>query len=127
MSDFVENLKKGAEKAFDGAENVTKAAIKKTSETVSTMKLNYSIRDIEKNIDGLYKELGRMLYNEFLQNAGFEGEYSEKCGKISECYDEISVLKAKVAEISSKQICPECGEYNDAGARFCSSCGKEFE
>lgn len=124
--DFVENLKKGAEKAFDSAENVTKAAIKKTSESVNTLKLKYAIKDIENNMDSVYKELGKMLYNEYENGAEFEGEYKEKCEKIEGFLSEIDVLRAKIAEISNKQICPNCGKSNEIDAKFCSSCGEEM-
>ncbi len=124
--DFVENLKKGAEKAFDSAENVTKAAIKKTSESVNTLKLKYAIKDIENNMDSVYKELGKMLYNEYENGAEFEGEYKEKCEKIEGFLSEIDVLRAKIAEISNKQICPNCGKSNEIDAKFCSGCGEEM-
>lgn len=124
--DFVENLKKGAEKALDSAETVTKAAIKKTSESVSTIKLKYAIKDIENNMDILYKDLGKMLYNEYKDGAEFEGEYGEKCEKIESYLSEIDVLRAKIAEISNKQICPHCGKSNEMGAKFCSECGEQM-
>lgn len=124
--DFVENLKKGAEKAFDSAETVTKAAIKKTSESVNTLKLKYAIKDIENNMDSVYKELGKMLYNEYENGAEFEGEYKEKCEKIKGFLSEIDVLRAKIAEISNKQICPNCGKSNEIDAKFCSGCGEEM-
>lgn len=127
MADFVENLKKSAEKAFDSAETVTKAAIKKTSESVNVLKLKYSVRDIESDIKDIYTELGKMLYGEFCDGAEFTGEYREKCEKISEHYEEINILKTKIAEMTNKQICPKCGKYNDSDSRFCSSCGLEFE
>ena len=40
MSDFIETLKKNTEKVIDTTENLTKATIKKTSESVNTLKLN---------------------------------------------------------------------------------------
>ncbi len=127
MSDFVENLKKGAEKALDNAEVVTKAAIKKTSESINTLKLRYSVKDIEDNISSLYHELGKMLYEEYSQGVELEGEYKEKCDKITDHYSEITILKTKIAELSNKRICPRCDKYTDQEARFCSFCGHSFD
>lgn len=126
MQEFVENLKKGAEKALDSAEVVTKKAIKKTSESVNIVKLKIAVKDIEGNIDNVYSELGKMLYSEYKNGAEFEGEYKEMCEKIASHLDEIAILKTKIAEISNKQICPECGKYTDLGAKYCSACGYEF-
>lgn len=126
MADFVENLKKGAGKALDNAENITKAAFKKTSESVNTLKLKYSLRDIESDINALFSKLGEMLYCEFSDGAEFNGEYLEICEKIAGYYEEIAVLKAKIAELSGKCVCPACGGFVDADARFCPSCGKEL-
>ena len=124
--DLVENLKKGAEKALDSAETVTKAAIKKTSESVNTIKVKYAIKDIENNMNNVYKDLGKMLYNEYEEGAEFEGEYKEKCEKIEGFLSEIDVLRAKIAEISNKQICPNCGKSNEMSAKFCSECGEQM-
>ena len=126
MQEFVETLKKGAEKAIDSAEIVTKKAIKKTSESVNIVKLKIAAKDIEGNIENIYSELGKMLYNEYKEGAEFEGEYKEMCEKISAHLEEITILKTKIAEISNKQICPVCEKYTDEGARYCSACGHEF-
>lgn len=126
MSDFVENLKKGAEKVLDSAESVTKATIRKTSESVNTLKLKYAIKDIEADIQALYAELGKMLYKEYSEGSEFNGEYGEKCEKINEHFEEIDILRTKIAELSNKQLCPECGKYNEQDAKYCSSCAHEF-
>ena len=45
MSDFIEILKKNTEKVIDTTESLTKTTIKKTSESVNTLKLNYSVKN----------------------------------------------------------------------------------
>ena len=126
MSDFVENLKKGTEKVIDSAGTVTKAAIKKTSESVNTLKLKYSIKDIESHISSIYKEIGKMIYEEYNNGAEFDGQYKELCDKINGYYEEIDILKTTIAEINNKQLCPQCGKYLETDAKFCSACGHEF-
>ncbi len=126
MQDFVENLKKTAEKAIDSAESATKKAIKKTTESVNVVKLKISIKDIEGNIENIYKELGKMLYNEYKEGAEFDGEYREMCQRIEEHLEEVAILKTKIAEINNKQVCPKCGNYTAEDAKYCSTCGYEF-
>lgn len=127
MSDFIQNLKKNAEKLLDNAGSVTKATIKKTSESVNTLKLRYSVKDIESNISSIYEELGKMLYSEYRDGAEFTGEYLEKCEQITSHLEEIEILKTKIAELSDKQLCPDCGKYSEPNSKFCPSCGHEFE
>ena len=99
MSDFIEILKKNTEKVIDTTENFTKSTIKKTSESVNTLKLNYSIKNIETSIENIYKSLGEMLYNEYQNGAEFQDDYLAKCEKIDEHLEEIEFLKTKIAEI----------------------------
>lgn len=127
MADFVDTLKKGMEKTLDSAETVTKAAIKKTSESVSAMKINYSIKEVNSNIDELYKALGKMLYKEYTEGSEFTGEYRENCEKITEYNNEISLLQSKLAEAKNKKICPECKSLVTPESQFCSNCGNALE
>ncbi len=127
MADFVDTFKKGVEKTLDSAESVTKAAIKKTSESVNAMKINYSIKEANSNIDELYKALGMMLYKEYTEGSEFTGEYRENCEKITEYKAEISQLKAKLAEMKNQRICPECNGLVSVDSQFCSSCGNALE
>ena len=127
MSDFVKNLRKNAEKIIDTTNAFTKATIKKTSESVNALKLKYSIKDIESNIDNVYISLGKMIYNEYLNGAEFEGEYLEKCEKIDEHFDEIKILNVKLAEIGNNLVCPECKKHIPEDSRFCPSCGYKFD
>ncbi len=127
MADFVDTLKKGAEKTIDVAETVTKAAIKKTTESVNAMKLNFSIKEANDNINKLYRELGEMLFEEFDQGSEFGGEYKEKCEKIVSLKDSIAELKVQLAELKNQKICPSCGAHSDKDSQFCSSCGNNME
>lgn len=126
MSDFMDTLKDKAGKFLKGAESVTKTTIKKTSESVNTLKLNYSIKEVENSIDGILKDLGKMIYDEYKNGAEFTGIYLDNCEKIDEYYEEIEILKTKIAETNNKRLCPNCGKYNEADSNFCSDCGHVF-
>ena len=127
MSDFVKNLKKNAEKIIDTTNAFTKATIKKTSESVNSLKLKYSIKDIESNIDDVYKALGKMIYKEYLNGAEFEGGYLEKCERIDEHFEEIEILNVKLAEIGNGMVCPDCKKHIPGDSKFCPGCGYKFE
>lgn len=127
MADFMDTLKDKAGKFFKSAESVTKTTIKKTSESVNTLKLNYSIKEVENSIDDICKSLGRMIYEEYKNGAEFTGEYLDNCQKIDEYYDEIEILKTKIAETNNKRLCPNCGKYNESDSKYCSDCGQVFE
>ena len=127
MADFMDTLKDKAGKFFKSAESVTKTTIKKTSESVNTLKLNYSIKEVENSIDDICKNLGRMIYEEYKNGAEFTGEYLDNCQKMDEYYDEIEILKTKIAETNNKRLCPNCGKYNESDSKYCSDCGQVFE
>lgn len=127
MSDFMDTLKDTAGKVIKGAESVTKTTIKKTSESVTTLKLSYSIKEVESAMDDVLKKMGTLIYEEYKNGADFSGVYLENCEKIDKCLEEIELLKIKIAETKNKKLCPDCGKYNEPDSKYCSCCGHVFD
>lgn len=127
MADFVDTLKKGVEKTIDGAENITKTAIKKTGETVNNLKINYSIKDLKSEIDKNYIELGKLLFKEYTEGAEFSGKYNEYCEQIEKQNEEIDELQAKLATLKNQKFCSECGCFASSDSQFCPNCGNSLD
>ena len=125
MEDMLNKVKQGAAKAIDGAEKLTKTAVKKTKDVLDKTKYKYSVSEIDDNITKVLAELGRTLYNEYKNGAGFEGDVLKNCEQIDAYYAEIDEIKAKIAELSNSGICKNCGAEVLQDAAFCSKCGEK--
>ena len=127
MSDFIESIKKNADKLLDNAGTITRSTIKKTSESVAVLKLKHSAKDVESKIDSLYAHIGRLLYEEHSRGAEFTGEYAEKCSQIDNALEELEKIKKQIAELNNQRLCPSCGKYNPSDSSFCSYCGHKHD
>ncbi|MCX7715639.1 MAG: zinc ribbon domain-containing protein [Clostridia bacterium] len=127
MEDIFESLKKGAVRAMDGAEKVTKTVIKKSAGLVEQTKLNFAISETEDKINDVLCQIGKYVYEKYKNGAEFSDFAGEKCIQIDELYREIDELKKKVAQTKNAVVCPSCGKYNSEDDKFCSNCGETLK
>ena len=101
---------------------------KDTVEEVQRMneirQLNGKMNDAKRQIDALYAEMGKKLYEQYkdVLFAGFEteiGTIKEKSRLIEELKEQIRVVKGVV-------LCPCCNMEVGENERFCSNCGNRM-
>ena len=98
--------------------------IKKTASSLAEKVENtHNKYKTEAELDELYKTLGKIRYEELLNNT----DASEESQKLSE---EITRLKSKLEEYTSasqgERVCSWCGERVQKDAAFCPFCGYKF-
>jgi len=123
MDDMFNKVKQGAAKAIDEAEKFTKCAVKKTKGAIDQTKLKYTVSEIEDKIKDVLAQMGTVIYNEYKNGAEFNEDIAEKCAQLDSFYDEISEIKAKIAELNNSTVCPNCGAMIGAEDFFCPKCG----
>ena len=84
--------------------DVTNTVGKKTNDLIEEGKLLYKIREAEREIDRLYQDLGRAVYEA----------------------DEDMELRGKLADIKGSRVCRACGTINPNGSCYCSKCGTQL-
>ena len=118
--DIFDQLSQEAKKAGDFI--VEKANVVKDF-TVAT----WNAAEIRNKMDGLYKTIGKMVYQ-----AHTTGE--DTASEIDDCIQSLSVLEEalKVREeekqaIKNKKVCPACGKSTAKDNAFCPYCGASVQ
>ena len=127
MDEIFDKIKKGAIKAKDEAEKLTREAVDKTKKVIDKTKYNYTISGLESSCKDYLAELGKKLYEEYQNGAEFEGDILENCQKIDELRKDIDEIKGKIADINDGTICQNCGALIDTDASFCKKCGNKID
>ena len=113
---FFEDLPKNFENLFSKAS----ATAKNLSDNA---KVNALVFDHNKKIDGLYKQLGKLYYQNKDDLEGVD---------LSGLIAQIDELKSKIEELkvddSLKTLeCPECHTFVEKDSLFCPKCGHSFK
>ncbi len=106
---------------------MSKSAMQKSNEIVEVTKINLAIGDAQSEIDKILKDMGKIIYDAYLEGENFGEEIESKCTKISEIIDNINDMKEKLAELKRVKICPNCEGENEPNATFCSKCGNKMD
>ncbi len=99
---------------------------KKTEEVVAVQKLKLKAKSAENKINSLYERLGKMCYEQFLndnESVAFAGELAEK---ITEKSGELQNLREEICKAKGGKCCEDCKTFNEQTAAFCKKCGKEL-
>lgn len=113
---------------FEEISKKVKKIGKDTVEEVQRMneirQLNGKVNDAKKQINNLYIEMGKKLYEQYKEApfAGFETEIQT----INEKNDLIEQLKEQIRVVKGVVLCPCCNMEVAENERFCSNCGNKM-
>ena len=109
---FFDTLGKKATEAY----NVT---TKKTGELAKEAKLRMKINENKSNINDLYKEIGKKVYEKHVrqENIDIKADLEEECAKID--------ILSSILELKDKKQCIKCHAEIDENAVFCPKCGEK--
>ena len=106
------------------AYNVT---AKKTGELVKEAKLRMKINENKSNINDLYKEIGKKVYEKHVreENIDINTDLEEECTKIDVLSAEIESYLKECLELKDLRQCPKCSSKIEKDAKFCPQCGEK--
>ena len=81
--------------------DVAQSAAKKSGELIEINKLNSNVGKEEDDIESLYNEIGKQVYQRYLQDLLDNEEYRASCESIKGHEENIAALKAKIEEIKN--------------------------
>ena len=115
---FFENLSKKASAAYD-------ATAEKTGKLAKEAKLRMKINENKSDINDLYKEIGRKVYEKHVreENIEIKTELEEECTKIDVLSAEIETCLKSILELKDKKQCEQCHAEIDLENDFCPKCG----
>jgi len=117
---FFDNLGKKASAAYD-------ATAEKTSKLAKEAKLRMKINENKSDINDLYKEIGRKIYEKHVreENIDIRTELEEECTKIDVLSAEIETCLKSILELKDKKQCEQCHAEIELKNNFCPKCGAE--
>ena len=107
--------------------DTAKAAAKKSGNVVDLTRLNMNIGAEEEKIKKLYSEMGKLLYDVYLEGEQINEDLVTYCEKIDVICGSIEEMKAKVLELRNAKACTECGQELELDMVFCYKCGAKQE
>ena len=114
---FFDNLGKKASEAYG-------ATAKKTGDLAKEAKLRMKINENKSDINELYTEIGKKVYEKYVSEETFNMRYvEEECSKIDILSSEIESCLTSILELKNRKQCPKCFAEIDANATFCPNCG----
>ena len=118
--EFFNKIGKKASEAYD-------ATAKKTGELAKEAKLRMKINENKSNINDLYKEIGKKVYEKHVRedDVCIKSEIEEECSKIDALSAEIEESLKSILELKNKKQCTKCHAELDLDAVFCSKCGEK--
>ncbi len=127
MDEFFDKIKDGASKTKDAAERIAKEVAKRTSNAINSTKLSYAINEANNKIKDIYTEIGKTIYEDYLDGNCDDSPFADKLEKIDALMHDIDALQAKKAELKKALYCSECDTLNPTDADYCSKCGAKLE
>jgi len=116
MTNFFEDLGK---KLGETAETVSSLA----GDAMEVQKLRYQVRNCERSNGHDLEDLGRAVYQRFLDGVSVDETAQELCAAIQEREEVMAECAQKIAIIKGEQKCPVCGKCVAKEMSFCPYCG----
>ena len=115
---FFDSLGKKASAAYD-------ATAEKTGKIAKEAKLRMKINENKSDINDLYKEIGRKIYEKHVreENIDIKTELEEECTKIDVLSAEIETCLKSILELKNKRQCEKCHTEINLDNVFCPKCG----
>lgn len=100
--------------------------LKEAGKITDTAKIKLSIASKESTIDDIFLKIGKLHYEEHIDNSVDNGENIKAAFlEIEKLRSELKVLKSQLVITKKYKTCPECGAKIDREMSYCFKCGHE--
>lgn len=115
-----------ADKTGKAATKAADAASKKATEVLEATKLNLQVFDLNTEVEILYKEIGKLVYDTHMGIEVSQEDVDNKILLVDEKLATVAELKEKLASYKTSNKCPSCGRECEKEDTFCSGCGAQL-
>ena len=122
---------------------VTKSIVDKTSNKVSTVRLNAKINSLKTSIDVQKQRIGDFYWLQQHEDKSFNPVLEREFKQITDYLEQIAALEKEIQRLAENEklsgaeriepnfgdsgmTCPACGAANTSYTKFCVSCGAAF-
>ena len=109
---------------IDKAQKAGKLVAEKASDAKDYVTLEYKASVIRNKTEGLYRELGRLIFTSSQNGENVDVQSQEIIEKIKDMIQQQNEINNQITKF--KNICSACGAANSSKADFCAKCGKNL-
>lgn len=107
------------------ATDTYKHATEKTGKVVEETKLKLFISRSRDEINDIYAEIGKAVYEKHVEGEEVGDKYIQNCIEIDTIANEIENARMKILELNNKRQCQNCYAQIDKNYKYCPCCGYE--
>lgn len=97
----------------------------KSGKAIEDAKLKLSIAEKEDEIEELYKEMGKAVYDEYKSGEDVGKAFTKDSKAIDKKMNEIEEMNKKILYNKSLRVCDTCKEVINLENTFCPKCGSK--
>ena len=98
----------------------------KVESVVDVTKLRYRAAKKKRELDDLFKKLGKVVYEGREELTACAQDVSDLSEEIAAKEGEIAEMEKQIREKEGKDVCPNCGRTVDKEDEFCAKCGTKL-
>ena len=118
---FKEKVEEISKKVGDTATNTYNTVADKSGKLIEETKLKIAISDKETDIDEVYEEIGKAVYEQYKAGEDVGKDFTKLAKKIDKYNEEIKDMKTKILYNKSLRECASCGEVIALNSKFCTN------
>lgn len=123
--EFMKKMEEISKKVGDTASNTYNTVADKSGKLIEETKLKIAISDKETDIDEIYEEIGKAVYNAYKLGEDVGKEFTKQGKKIDKLNEEIAEMNKKILFNKNLRKCESCGEIVPLESKFCTNCGEK--
>ena len=98
----------------------------KAGEVIQITKIKKDIHSLKQSNNQDFREIGRLIYNMYLNDVVHDPEIMDICDAISHREEKIDKCRKELSDIKGERLCPSCGKYYSDDMVFCPYCGEKI-
>lgn len=123
--EFMKKVEEISKKVGDTATTTYNTVADKSGKLIEETKLKIAISDKETDIDEIYEEIGKVVYNAYKAGEDVGKEFAKQGKKIDKLNEEIKEMNKKILFNKNLRVCESCGETIPLLSKFCTNCGEK--
>ncbi len=114
---------------FAGARSTARAAGKKAEELLEVARLNMVVRDLKREVNHEFRQMGALLYKTRRQEGMepvTEQEIEEFCLEVDGKRERLQEAELRMNTLRRRKVCAACTQSSPEKNEFCPRCGERL-
>ena len=123
--EFMKKIEEISRMVSNTATNTYNTVANKSGKLIEETKLKLAISDKETDIEKIYQEIGKTVYDQYKDGEDVGKVFTKECKKIDKWKREIEEMNTRILYNKGLRVCATCGEIVPVESVFCQNCGEK--